>query len=159
MRAYLDYNATTPVDPAVLEAMLPFLADNFGNASSVHSAGQRARAAVDRARESVARLVGAKASEIVFTSGGTESDNLAILGCVAASQRTRKHVITTAIEHHAVLNTCQALEKQGIDVTFVPVGRDGVVDPDDVRRSLRPETVLISVMHANNELGTIQPIA
>ena len=159
MRIYLDFNATTPVDTSVLEAMLGYFSEEFGNANSIHSAGQRSRAAVDRARESVAKLIGAKPGEIVFTSGGTESDNLAILGCVAASQRARKHVITTAIEHHAVLNTCQALEKQGIDVTFVPVGRDGVVDPEDVRRALRPETVLISVMHANNELGTIQPIA
>jgi cysteine desulfurase len=162
MRAYLDYNATTPVDPAVLEAMLPFLAENFGNASSIHSAGQRARAAVDRARDSVAALLGAKPSEIVFTSGGTESDNLAILGLTAAIAPKfaggGKHVITSAIEHHAVLNSCQALEQQGIAVTYVPVSSAGVVDPDEIRRALRPETVLISVMHANNELGTIQPI-
>ena len=159
MPIYLDFNATTPVDTSVLEEMLAYFSEEFGNANSIHSAGQRSRGAVDRARESVATLVGAKPGEIVFTSGGTESDNLAILGCVAASQRTCKHVITTAIEHHAVLNACQALEKQGIDVTFVAVGRDGVVNPEDVRRALRPETVLISVMHANNELGTIQPIA
>jgi cysteine desulfurase len=162
MRAYLDHNATTPVDPAVLEAMLPFLADNFGNASSIHSAGQRARAAVDRARDSVAVLLGAKPSEIVFTSGGIEADNLAILGLVAAvapkSAGGRKHIITSAIEHHAVLNSCQTLEEQGIDVTYVPVGSTGVVDPDEIRRALRPETTLISVMHANNEIGTIQPI-
>jgi cysteine desulfurase len=162
MRAYLDYNATTPVDPAVLEAMLAFLTDNFGNASSIHSAGQRARAAVDRARDSVAALLGAKPSEIVFTSGGTESDNLAILGLISAvapnSAGGRKHIITSAIEHHAVLNSCQALEQQGIEVTYIPVGSAGVVDPDEIRRALRAETVLISVMHANNELGTIQPI-
>jgi cysteine desulfurase len=162
MRAYLDYNATTPVDPAVLEAMLPFLADNFGNASSIHSPGQRARAAVDRARDSVAALLGAKPSEIVFTSGGTESDNLAILGLVSdvapKSAAGRKHIITTAIEHHAILHSCQALEKQGIEVTYVPVRSNGVVDPDEIRRALRPETILISVMHTNNELGTIQPI-
>src|ERR1700751_618280 len=136
MRAYLDYNATTPVDPAVLEAMLPFLADNFGNASSVHSAGQRARAAVDLAPDSVAALLGAKPSEIVFTSGGTESDNLAILGLVAAvapkSAGAPKHVITTAIEHHAVLHSCQALQGQGIAVTCVPVGSSGVIDPDEI---------------------------
>jgi cysteine desulfurase len=162
MRAYLDYNATTPVDPAVLEAMLPYLADNFGNASSVHSAGQHARAAVDRARDSVAALLGAKPSEIVFTSGGTESDNLAIFGVASAvaakSPSARKHIVTTAIEHHAVLNSCQELESRGHDVTYIPVGHSGVVDPSEIRNALRPETILISVMHANNELGTIQPI-
>jgi len=164
MRAYLDYNATTPVDPAVLEAMLPYLADDYGNASSIHSAGQRARAAVEAARESVAALLDAKPGEIVFTSGGTEADNLAVLGSVAASRspategHPRKHVITTTIEHHAALHACQELEKRGAEVTYVPVGGDGVVDPDDIRRVLRPETILISVMHANNELGTIQPI-
>jgi cysteine desulfurase len=158
MRIYLDYNATTPVDPAVLDAMLPYFAENFGNASSIHSPGQRARGAVDGARASVAGLLGAKSSEIVFTSGGTESDNLALFGVVAASQDSRKHIITTAIEHHAVLNAAQALENLGAEVTYIPVGREGTVDPDDIRRALKPETVLISVMHANNELGTIQPI-
>jgi len=162
MAVYLDYNATTPVAPAVLEAMLPFLGENFGNAGSVHSAGQRARAAVDAARESVAALIGAKPSEIVFTSGGTEADNLAIFGTIAASPKPRKHIVTTAIEHHAILHSCEELERQGIDITVVPVRRDpesqGVVDPEDIRRALRPETVLITVMHANNELGTIQPI-
>jgi cysteine desulfurase len=162
MRVYLDYNATTPVDPAVLDAMLPFLAENFGNAGSVHSAGQRARAAVDSARESAAALIGAKPSEIVFTSGGTEADNLALFGTVAASRKSRKHIITTAIEHHAILHSCEELARQGIDVTVVPVStaRDsqGIVDPEEIRGALRPETVLISVMHANNELGTVQPI-
>jgi len=158
MRIYLDYNATTPVDPAVLDAMLPYFAESFGNASSIHSPGQRARGAVDASRASVAALMGAKPSEIVFTSGGTESDNLALFGVVAASQEPRKHIITTAIEHHAVLNAAQALEKLGIAVSYVPVGREGVVDPEDIRRALKPETILISVMHANNELGTIQPI-
>jgi cysteine desulfurase len=158
MSIYLDYNSTTPVDAAVLGAMLPFLAENFGNANSIHSAGQRARAAVDAARQSVANLLGAKASEIVFTCGGTESDNLAIFGIVNPCDQPRKHVVTTAIEHHAVLNTAQALEKQGVDVTYVPVSGDGIVDPEDIREAIRPETVLISVMLANNELGTIQPI-
>src|SRR3984885_6692226 len=158
MHIYLDYNATTPVDRAVLEAMLPYFAENFGNASSIHSSGQRGRSAVDAARDNVAALIGAKAAEVVFTSGGTEADNLALFGAVMASEQSRKHVITTAIEHHAVLNAAQALEKQGIDVTYVSVGSDGVVDPQDIRRELRPETILISVMHANNELGTIQPI-
>ncbi|MGA8765837.1 MAG: cysteine desulfurase family protein [Candidatus Acidiferrales bacterium] len=162
MRVYLDYNATTPVDPAVLEAMLPFLGEYFGNAGSIHSPGQRARAAVDAARESVAALIGAKPSEIVFTSGGTEADNLALFGTVAASPKPRKHVITTAIEHHAILHSCDELARQGVEVTVVPVSTapdsQGIVDPEEIRRALRPETVLISVMHANNELGTIQPI-
>jgi cysteine desulfurase len=162
MRAYLDYNATTPVDAAVIEAMLPYFAENFGNAGSVHSPGQRARAAVDAARESVAALLGAKLNEIVFTSGGTEADNLAIFGTVASRSTARKHVITTSIEHHAILHSCEELERQGIEITVVPVRRgpdsQGIVDPEEIRRALRPETVLISVMHANNELGTIQPI-
>jgi cysteine desulfurase len=158
MAIYLDHNATTQVDPRVLEAMLPYFREAFGNASSIHSAGQRARAAVDAARESVGRLIGAKPAEIVFTSGGTEADNLALLGIVAAGRGRRKHVITTAIEHHAVLNTCPALQKQGVAVSYVRVGSNGIVDPDDVRRALTPQTVLISVMHANNEIGTIQPV-
>jgi cysteine desulfurase len=158
MRAFLDYNSTTPVDPEVLAAMLPYLAENFGNASSIHSAGQLARAAVDRARESVAMLIGSKPAEIVFTSGGTEADNLAIFGVVAASPAAKKHIVTTAIEHHAVLHSCQALDRQGIAVTYVAVGRDGIVDPAEIRRALRLETILISVMQTNNELGTIQPI-
>jgi cysteine desulfurase len=163
VRVYLDYNATTPVDPVVLAAMLPYFTENFGNAGSVHSAGQHARAAVDAARESVAALIGAQSSEIVFTSGGTEADNLAIFGAVAASPKPRKHVITTSIDHHAVLHSCEELVRQGVEVTVVPVGRgpesQGIVDPEEIRRALRPETVLITVMHANNELGTIQPIA
>ena len=164
MRVYLDYNATTPVDPAVFQAMAPFFTASFGNAGSIHSAGQRARAAVDAARESVAALVGAKASEIVFTSGGTEADNLAILGTVSRmapsleSSRKRRHVITSAIEHHAVLNTCQELERLGVEVTYAHGGPSGIIDPEEVRRALRDETVLITVMHANNELGTLQPI-
>lgn len=164
MRVYLDYNATTPVDPAVFDAMAPFFTARFGNAGSIHTAGQRARAAVDAARESVAALIGAQASEIVFTSGGTEADNLAILGLAdrrgpaPESGKMRRHVITSAIEHHAVLNTCQELEKSDVDVTYVRVGSSGVIDPQDVRSALRDETVLITVMRANNELGTIQPI-
>jgi len=158
MSVYLDYNSTTPVDPRVLAAMIPYLAESYGNANSIHSAGQRARAAVDAARQSVADLLGAKASEIVFTCGGTEADNLAIFGIVNPCDQPRKHVVTTAIEHHAVLNTAQALEKQGVDVTYVPVSRGGIVDPEDIREAIRPETVLLSVMLANNEIGTIQPI-
>jgi cysteine desulfurase len=157
-RVYFDHNATTPVDPQVLAAMLPFFAEDFGNAASIHSVGQRARAAVERAREQVAALLGARPQEMIFTSGGTESDNLAIFGVVAASRGERKHVVTSRIEHHAVLNACQALEQQGVEVTYVPVGRDGLVNPDDVRRALRPETVLVTVMHANNELGTLEPV-
>lgn len=157
-RIYLDYNATTPVDPEVLSAMMPFFAETYGNASSIHSAGQDARAAMESARASVASLIGAKPAEIVFTSGGTEADNLAIFGCVGAVPRERKHVICSPIEHHAVLNSVEALEKQGVDVTWLPISSGGVIDPDDVRRALRPETVLIAVMLTNNELGTIQPI-
>lgn len=157
-RVYLDYNATTPVAPEVLDAMLPFFTEGYGNASSIHSVGQNARAAVETARQSVATLIGAKPSEIVFTSGGTEADNLAVLGFVAAMRREKRHVICSTIEHHAVLNAVEALEKQGIEVTWLPVSGDGIVDPEDVRRAIRPETVLITVMHANNELGTIQPI-
>jgi cysteine desulfurase len=159
---YLDYNATTPVDSAVVRAMLPFLGEDFGNAGSVHTPGQRARAAVDTARESVAALIGGDPNEIVFTSGGTEADNLAIFGTVAASTKPRKHVITTAIEHHAILHSCDELARQGVDVTVVPVrtGSDSqaIVDPEEILGAIRPETVLITVMHANNELGTVQPI-
>jgi cysteine desulfurase len=158
MHIYLDYNATTPVDAEVLEAMLPYFSGNFGNASSIHSAGQRGRAAVDAARESVAALIGAKPSEIVFTGGGTEADNLALFGVVGRAVRRPVHMITTAIEHHAVLNCAQALEKLGVAVTYVAVGRTGIVDPEDIREAIRPETALISVMLANNEIGTIQPI-
>ncbi len=160
-RVYFDHNATTPVDREVLEAMLPFFAGEFGNASSIHSFGQAARAAVENAREQVAALLGAQPAEIVFTSGGTESDNTAILGVVAAAERAGQknlHVITTTIEHHAVLHTCQALERRCVAVTYVPAGRDGRVNPDDIRRAIRPETTLITVMHANNELGTVQPL-
>jgi cysteine desulfurase len=157
-RIYLDHNATTPVAPEVLAAMLPYLSDEFGNASSIHAFGQRARGAIERSRATVAALIGARSSEIVFTSGGTESDNAAIFGSCKLHD-THAHIITTTIEHHAVLHACQALERNRIRVTYVGVGRDSVVDPDDIRRSLRPETMLISVMHANNELGTIQPIA
>jgi len=160
-RIYLDHNATTPVDPAVLEAMLPYFSGEFGNASSIHTFGQRARAAVETAREQVAALLDARPQEIVFTSGGTESDNHAIFGVVQAllSAQPSVHIITSAIEHEAVLNTCQALEKQGVTVTYLPVSRAGLIDPDDVRKAIRAGTVLITVMHANNELGTVQPLA
>lgn len=157
-RVYLDHNATTPVDPEVLAAMLPYFGEEYGNASSIHSFGQRARGAVEEARESVAALFGASPSEIMFSSGGTESNNHAIFGAVATATGERKHVITSAVEHNAVLDPCQALERRGVEVTFLPVDREGLVNPEDVRRAIRPETVLITIMLANNELGTIQPI-
>jgi cysteine desulfurase len=153
-RVYLDNNATTPVLPEVFEAMRPFFAERFGNASSIHHHGQETRAAVEDARESVADLLGCSAGEIVFTSGGTESDNLAIAGWVAAGD----HVITSSIEHHAVLHACKHLEKIGCEVTILPVDGRGLIDPSDVRRALRPNTKLISVMMANNETGVRQPV-
>src|SRR5262252_8936057 len=153
-RIYLDNSATTPVLPEILEAMRPYFGESFGNASSIHHHGQQTRAAVEQAREAVARLLGARASEIVFTSGGTEADNLAILGMVGAGD----HVITSTVEHHAVLNTCHHLESEGYDVTYVPVDGRGLVDPSGVRRALRPNTKLISIMMANNETGVLQPL-
>lgn len=157
-RVYLDNNATTPLAPEVFEAMKPYWLEDYGNASSIHWYGQRAKAAMETAREQVARLLNARPGEIVFTSGGTEADNAALVGVVEAARAETKHIITTAIEHHAVLHTAQALEKRGVSVTYVRVGSSGVVDPADVARAIRPETVLISVIHANNELGTIQPL-
>ena len=157
-RVYFDNNATTPLAPEVFEVMRPYLLEDYGNASSIHWFGQRAKAGVEKAREQVARLLNARSSEIVFTSGGTESDNAAMLGIVEAARGERKHVVTTAIEHPAVLSTAKALEKRGVSVTYVRVGASGVIDPADVAAALRPETVLISVMHANNELGTVQPL-
>ncbi len=158
-RHYFDHNATTPVAPEVREAIVFCLEGSYGNASSIHGFGQDAKARVERARRQVAELLCCSPAEIVFTSGGTEADNLAILGTVRASSRSRKHVITSSIEHPAVLNTCQQLEKEGIEVSYVGVGSEGVVSPDDVRAALKPHTELISIMHANNELGTVQPIA
>ena len=157
-RVYLDYNATTPVEPGVLDAMLPYFSVEFGNASSIHTFGQKARAAVETAREHVAALLGARPQEIFFTSGGTESDNHAIFGIVSPLRASRPHVITSFVEHEAVLNACQALEKQGVDVTYLPVDQDGLIDLEDLRGALRPETVLVTIMHANNELGTVQPL-
>jgi cysteine desulfurase len=170
-KVYLDYSATTPADPRVVAAMLPFLTEKFGNASSVHFFGQEARAAVDRARREVAALVGARANEIVFVSGGTEANNLAIRGITEASLTNRKalngdsatsakgHLITSSIEHSSVRGICEALEKNGWEVTRLPVYDDGIVRAEEVRAALRPDTVLISVMLANNEIGTLQPIA
>jgi len=157
-RIYFDHNATTPIAPEVLSAMLPYLTEEFGNASSIHAFGQNARGAVEQARSSVAALVGARAADIMFTSGGTESNNHAILGAVTAAPGKAKHVITSAIEHVAVLDTCKALAKSGVDLTILPVDRDGLVNPEDVRRAIRPETVLITIMLANNETGTIEPV-
>jgi len=153
-RVYLDNNATTPVLPVVFEAMQAYFGEHFGNASSIHHHGQETRAAVERARESVAALLGCRASEIVFTSGGTEADNLAIFGVAKPAD----HVISSTIEHHAVLNSCKHLEASGCEVTYVPVDGRGQVDPDDVRRALRPNTGLITIMMANNETGVLQPV-
>jgi len=166
-RVYLDHNATTGVEPEVLDTMLPYLSGEFGNAASIHTFGQKARAAVETAREQVAVLIGARPQEIVFTSGGTEADNHAIFGvaqlflaalCHPDGAVASKHIITSNIEHEAVLNTCQVLEKKGVAVSYLPVDGQGVVSPEAVRRALRKETVLITVMHANNELGTVQPL-
>jgi cysteine desulfurase len=191
-RVYLDYNATTPVEPQVLDAMVPYFSADFANASSIHTPGQRARAAVETAREQVASLIGARPQEIVFTSGGTESDNHAIFGAVNAlitrpmqhppssvEARERRwvvshtrHIITTSIEHEAVLHTCQELEMLGVQLTYLPVDREGRIDPESVRKAIQtgranpdlpeapvpPRTTLITIMHANNELGTVQPL-
>lgn len=156
---YLDHSATTPVRPEVLAAMLPYFADKFGNASSIHRWGREARAAVEEAREKVAWLIGAKPEEIIFTSGGTEADNLALRGVAWAHKDKGKHIITSTIEHHAILHTAQALEKEGFEVTYVPCDKYGWIDPEDVRKAIRPDTILISIMHGQNEVGTIEPIA
>jgi cysteine desulfurase len=153
-RVYLDNNATTPVLPEVLEAMRPYFGEHFGNASSIHHHGQETRAAVERARESVSALFGCRPAEVVFTSGGTEADNLAIAGLVGEGD----HVISSTIEHHAVLNSCKRLQERGIEVTYVPVDGRCLVDPEDVRRALRPNTKLVTIMMANNETGVLQPV-
>ena len=158
-RFYFDHNATTPVSPEVIQATVGCLAEVYGNASSIHHFGQLAKQRLELARRQTAALVGAQPQEIVFTSGGTEADNLALFGIVRHSTRPQRHIVTTAIEHPAVLNACAQLECEGVAVTYVRVSASGVVDPDEVRRALRPSTLLVSVMHANNELGTIQPIA
>jgi len=155
---YLDHSATTPLDPEVLDAMLPFLRDNFGNASSVYGLGQAARRAVDQARDEVAAYFGVQAREVVFTSGGTEGDNFAWRGIAVRNADRGRHLITSTVEHDAVLRSAEALETEGFEVTRLPVDRQGLVDPDDLRRALRPDTTLVSIMHANNEIGTIEPI-
>ncbi len=157
-RVYLDNAATTPVAREVVEAMLPFLLEKFGNASSIHFFGQEARSAVDKARHQVADLINARPNEIVFTSGGTEANNLAIRGLVEANEKHGKHIITSAIEHSAVKEVCQDLEKRGYEVTYLPVYADGIVRIEDVADAIREDTILISVMTANNEIGTIQPV-
>jgi cysteine desulfurase len=156
---YLDNSATTPVRPEVVEAMIPYFADNVGNASSLHKAGQRAKRALEEARKSVARALGADPKEIYFNSGGTESDNQAIVGVARAQAQRGHHLITSTIEHHAVLSLCHWLETQGHAVSYVPVDQHGLIDLQALEQSLRPDTVLISVMLANNEVGTIQPLA
>ncbi len=158
-RIYLDYAATTPVRPEVVQAMLPYFTDVFGNPSTIYACGQEAKGAIEEARSRVADLIGAGIDEIVFTSGGTEADNFAIKGVVYASKGSRKHIITTPIEHHAVLETCHFLEESGCRVTYLPVDGNGLVDPEEVRRAIVSDTVLISIIHANNEVGTIEPIS
>ena len=158
-RIYLDYNASTPVDPAVAAAMRPFLEDHFGNPSSGHWAASGASAALERARSQVADLLGAESDEIVFTSGGSEANNLALKGVAWALKDKGNHIITSAVEHPAIVGPCRFLEQQGFAVTIVPVDRFGRIDPDDVARAITPRTILISIMHANNEVGTVQPIA
>lgn len=158
MRAYLDNGASTPVAPEVIEAMLPYFSEEMGNAQSVHSFGQRARAAVEKARRQVAALIGADPTEVVFTSGGTEADNLAVRGVAEAHARHGRHIVTTTIEHPAILASCAALEQSGFEITYLPVSRDGLISVTDVRAALRGDTTLVSVMLANNEIGAIQPV-
>jgi cysteine desulfurase len=155
---YLDYNASTPIDPAVGAAMMPFLADHFGNPSSGHWAAASARAALEKARGQIAALLGCEDDEIVFTSGGSEANNLALKGAYFARRDSGDHIITTRIEHPAIIEPCRFLERLGARITYLPVDRFGRVDPDDLNRAITPHTVLISIMHANNEVGTIQPI-
>lgn len=157
-RVYFDHSATTAVDPRVLKEMLPYFAKKFGNASSIHTFGREGKVAIEEARQRIATSLNADPSEIIFTSGGTESDNLAIKG-IAFLQKDRKHLITSSVEHHAVLQTCEYLAKKGFHVTFVPVDKDGMVHPDEIKCNITENTFLISVMHANNEVGTINPIA
>lgn len=158
-KVYLDYAATAPTDPEVIKAMEPYFFEKFGNASSLHSFGQEAKKALEDAREKVAAFLGADAQEIIFTSGGTESDNFAVIGTAFARQAKGNHIVTSAIEHHAVSETVKFLEKKGFQVTVVGVDKDGLVDPADVKKAITGKTILVSVMHANNEIGTIQPIA
>lgn len=158
-RIYLDYAATTPVHPEVLKAMLPYFGDVFGNPSAIYSCGQEVRGAVEEARGKVADLINARSEEIIFTSGGTEADNLALIGIAYANEAKGNHIITAVVEHHAILETCRFLEKRGFKVSYLPVDEQGLVSPDELKRAITPKTVLISVALANNEIGTIQPLA
>lgn len=157
-RIYLDHAATTPTRPEVMKAMLPFFTDAFGNPSSIHSLGQEAKGAVEEARTKVAELIGARSEEIVFTSGGTEADNFALKGIAYANEHKGNHIITTSIEHHAVLEVCKFLGRRGFRITYLPVDKYGLVDPQDVKKAITDKTILISVMHASNEVGTIEPV-
>jgi cysteine desulfurase len=157
-RIYLDYAATTPTHPEVIKAMLPYFTEEFGNPSSIHSYGQEAKGAIEEARAKVARLIGARSEEIVFTSGGTEADNFALKGVAYANESKGNHIVTSSIEHHAVIESCKFLERRGFKVSYLPVDGYGLVDPDDARKAITAKTILISVMHANNEVGTIEPI-
>ncbi len=154
----MDHSATTPVAPEVLAAMLPYFSEKFGNASSLHLSGREAKEALEDSREKVASLLRARAEEIIFTSGGTESDNLALKGIARRNRKTGKHIITTQIEHPAILETCRQLEKEGFELTYLPVNQEGLVELSTLEAAIRPDTILISVMHANNEVGTIQPL-
>ncbi len=157
-RVYLDHNATTPVRPEVLEAMLPYFKEKYGNPSSIHGFGREVKVALEEAREKVAQLLGASSNEIFFTGGGTESDNLAVKGTAFANRKNGVHIITSKIEHHAILESFKFLEKEGFAATYLPVDSRGVVDPDDLRRAIRDDTILVSIMYVNNEVGTIQPM-
>ncbi len=157
-KVYLDHSATTPVRSEVLEAMLPYLENRFGNASSIHGFGREAKVALEEAREKVAEVIHAASSEVFFTSGGTESDNLAIKGTAFANRKKGKHIITSEIEHHAVLESCKFLEKEGFEVTYLSVDSQGLVDLDDLKKTIRDDTTLVSIMHVNNEVGSIQPV-
>ena len=158
-RIYLDYAATTPCDPQVLKAMEPYFFEKFGNPSSIHSFGQEAKGAIEEAREKLASFLGTKPEEIIFTSGGTESNNFAVGGVAYAQAKKGNHIITTAIEHHAIIEPCKLLEKRGFKVTYVSPDKYGLVSPEDIKKAITDKTILVSIMHANNEIGTIEPIA
>ncbi len=157
-KVYLDYSATTPTDPRVVEEMIPYFTEHFGNPSSIYSTGLEAKDAIEHAREQLAHLINAEPKELIFTSGGTESDNWALIATARRLQHKGKHIITSAIEHHAILHSCEYLAKEGFDITYVGVDHDGLVDPAEVEAAIRPDTILISIMYVNNEVGSVQPI-